>query len=329
MSSLLDELLALVAFDGSRLLLQLVQTLVLVLVLLAVRVVLRHLVNRRVEDPHRLYRWRKVSEYATLVVLVVGVALIWLVGAGSAATYLGLLSAGLAIALQDPIANLVGWLFIVWRRPFEVGDRIQIGEQAGDVVDTDLFLFTLVEIGNWVEADQSTGRVVHVPNRKVFSEPLANYSEGFDYIWHEIPVLITFESDWRRAKAILQQITEQHAPPVDEEVRQSLQRAARRHMIIYENLTPIVYTRVDESGTRLTMRYLVAPRRRRAAEERIWQAVLDAFAREERIEFAYPTRRLYYYQPEADPALPARAGPGGQPQVVDPPARGERDEWDD
>jgi len=92
-----------------------------------------------------------------------------------------------------------------------VGDRIQIGEHAGDVVDLRIFQFTLVEIENWVAADQRTGRVIHVPNGRVFNEVVANYSRGFEYIWNEVPVRVTFESDWEAAKAILQEIANRQA----------------------------------------------------------------------------------------------------------------------
>lgn len=102
------------------------------------------------------------------------VARLWFVGLQSLSTFLGLLTAALAIALQDPIVNLAGWLFLIWRRPFRVGDRIQIGDIRGDVIDMRIFQFSLLEIGNWVNADQSTGRVIHVPNGKVFREPQAS-----------------------------------------------------------------------------------------------------------------------------------------------------------
>ena len=74
-------------------------------------------------------------------------------------TFLGLLSAGVAIALKDPLVNLAGWGFIVWRKPFGIGDRIQLGDSRGDVIDQRIFMFTLMEIGNWVDAERSTGRV--------------------------------------------------------------------------------------------------------------------------------------------------------------------------
>jgi small-conductance mechanosensitive channel len=147
--------------------------------------------ERRIEDVRIRYRWKKTSLYVSFFVVTFIIGRLWFEGFQSLATYLGILSAGLAIALKELVANFVGWAFILWRRPFEVGDRIQIGGVAGDVIDLRIFQFTLLEIGNWVDADQSTGRVIHVNNGKVFSEPLANYSKGFAYIWNEIPVLVT------------------------------------------------------------------------------------------------------------------------------------------
>ena len=97
------------------------------------------------------------------------------------------------------------------RRPFALGDRIQIGKHSGDVIDIRFFQFTINEIGNWVDADQSTGRIIHIPNGKVFTEAQANFTQGFSHIWNEIGVLVTFESDWEKAKNILEKIVEKHA----------------------------------------------------------------------------------------------------------------------
>ena len=95
--------------------------------------------------------------------------MIWFAGLERLATFAGILGAGLAVALHDTIANIAGFLFIMLRRPFEVGDRIEIEGVAGDVIDIRVFQFSLLEIGNWVDADQSTGRIVQVPNGKVLT----------------------------------------------------------------------------------------------------------------------------------------------------------------
>lgn len=285
----LSEALALGLFES-----RLLASFLVIVLLVLVRPLLMAIIGRRTTDVSALYRWRKVLEYSSLVIGLIFLAEIWLVGGRSVATYLGLLSAGLAIALKDPISNLFGWLFIITRRPFEVGDRIEIDGAAGDVIDVRYFQFSLMEIGNWVQADQSTGRIIHVPNQKVFSEPLANFTKGFGYIWHEIEVLITFESDWRRAKTLLEEVVGEHTASLSEAARERLKEAARRYLISYDKLTPIVYTKVVASGVRLTMRYLCDPRRRRGTEMEVWEAVLDAFDAEPQIELAYPTQRVTF-----------------------------------
>jgi len=273
---------------------RLVASLLVILILVAARPLLMALVSWRTDNVTSLYRWRKVFEYSSLVIGLIALAQIWLVAGRSVATYLGLLSAGLAIALKDPIGNIFGWLFIVMRRPFEVGDRIEINGVAGDVIDVRYFQFSMVEIGNWVEADQSTGRIIHVPNQKVFYDPVANFTKGFGYIWNEIPVTITFESDWRRAKELLLQVVTERTTALSEAARERLREAARRYLISYEKLTPIVYTRVADSGVVLTIRYLCDPRQRRGTEMAIWEGILEAFEHEAKIALAYPTQRIYF-----------------------------------
>lgn len=249
------------------------------------------LAYRRAQDPWLRYRWRKSVNYLTLLVGLVLIGRIWVEGVGSLATFLGLFAAGLAVALKDIVANFAGWAFIVWSRPFDVGDRVQVGAYAGDVIDLHLFQFTLNEIGNWVDADQSTGRIVHVPNGTVLSQPVANYDKGFRYIWSEIPVTITLESNWKKAKGILERIAGRHAEQLTEQVEKDLLEASQRYLIAYTKLTPIVYVRVAEHGIRLTLRYLIRSRFRRGSENAIWQDVLEAFAVEPDIDFAYPTTR--------------------------------------
>ena len=280
---------------------KLLVTIAILLVLWLTRLLVLFIVHRRSDDVRIRYRWKKTSQYVAVTVAFVVVGMIWIQGFRSLATYLGLLSAGLAIALRELVANLVGWAFILWRRPFEVGDRIQIGETAGDVIDLRIFQFTLLEIGNWVDADQSTGRVIHVNNGKVFTESVANFSKGFEHIWNEIAVLVTFESNWQKAKEILASIANRHDEEFSAAAEEKLREAARRFMIFYSTLTPTVYTSVKDCGVMLTIRYLCNPRRRRSSEQSMWEDILHAFADNDDIDFAYPTQRFYDNLTEGKP----------------------------
>lgn len=268
-------------------------SLVVILILWLVRVITLRVVWRNTENPQVRYRWQKSSIYASVIIGIFLVSRVWYSGIGSLATYLGLVTAGLAIALQDLVKSFAGWLFIIWRRPFSVGDRVEIGSFAGDVIDIRIFKFSMIEIGNWVDAEQSTGRMIDIPNSLVLSEPLANYTRGFSYIWHEIGVLVTFESNWRKAKKIISEIAQKHATSLSKDAERKLKEATKRYMIFYNILTPTVYTSVKDSGIMLTARYLIEPRRRRSSEQAIWEDILDEFAQCDDIDFAYPTIRYY------------------------------------
>lgn len=287
----------------------LVVSVLAVLIVVMIRRLVLRIVEGRVEDVRLRYRWAKGSAYASFVVVAVVVLAVWLEALSHLGTFLGLLSAGLAIALKEPVSDLAGWIFIVWRRPFELGDRVQVGKDAGDVVDIRLFQFSILEIGNWVGADQSSGRIVHIPNARVFTEPVANYTAQFEYLWNEIAVLVTFESDWRKAKGILLDVAAKHGSGASEEAARAMRRASRKFLIFYQKLTPVVYTSVKDSGVLLTLRYLCRPRQRRGTAEVIWEAVLDAFHDEPDIDFAYPTTRAYFNPVEGKEGARAPLGP--------------------
>jgi small-conductance mechanosensitive channel len=259
------------------------------------------IIHLKVQDVKNKYYWGNAIKYSLFILAFFVVAGIWLQVLGGMATFLGLLTAGLAVALRDPIVNLFAWVFILVRQPFSVGDRIQIGEHKGDVIDIRVFQFTLNEIGNWVDADQSTGRIIHIPNGKVFTESQANYTQGFSHLWNEIGVLVTFESDWEKAKNILHEIIAKHTAQYTTSAKEKLIEASKKFMIFYHTLSPNIYTSVKDSGVMLTVRYICEPRKRRATEHSIWEDILHAFDKHSDIDFAYPTQRFYYEQTKGKP----------------------------
>jgi small-conductance mechanosensitive channel len=268
-------------------------SLLTIILLWLIRTVVIRIVMRKTEDPYVRYRWRKGTVYLLVVLGLMVIGRIWFAGIQSLATFLGLLTAGLAIALQDVVKSVAGWVFVMWRKPFVIGDRIQVGNYAGDVIDIRLFKFSLVEIGNWVESDQSTGRVIHLSNSLILTDVIANYTRGFEFIWNEIPVLVTFESNWQKAKKTLVKIAQKHAAHFSKDAEQRIKEASKRYMIFFTALTPTVYTSVRDSGVLLTIRYLIAPRSRRGSEQAIWEEILTTFSRCKDIDFAYPTQRFY------------------------------------
>src|SRR5690606_18869649 len=105
------------------------------------------------------YKWSKSTRYVISIIGLLIVGRIWFEGVGTFGTYLGLVSAGLVIVLREPVQDIAAFMFIMWRHPFRLGDRIEVNDVKGDVIDQGLFKFSLMEISGWVDADQSTGRV--------------------------------------------------------------------------------------------------------------------------------------------------------------------------
>ncbi|TPE46379.1 mechanosensitive ion channel family protein [Pontibacter mangrovi] len=250
-------------------------------------------IHRQQADLRKKYQWRKAANYTITVLTLILLSYIWFDGFRSIATFLGLLSAGLVLALREPVLNIAGWVFIIWKRPFHIGDRVQIGDYVGDVIDIRLFQFSLNELQGWVKADQATGRVVNVPNLKVFTEPQANYNFGFPFVWQEVPVRVTFESNWQKAKSILWEVMQAHAEQLSEAALVQLKRQTQQHLIFYDSMEPKLFTAVRENGIELTMRYVCSLTRRRQSEHLIWEDVLTKFLAAPDIQFAYPTTRFY------------------------------------
>ena len=213
-------------------------TLAVVLGLWLLSTLILQLVLKREKDLRKRYKWRKFTNYIFTGIGFILLVNVWFGGLRSIATFLGLFSAGLVLALREPVLNMAGWVLIIWKRPFRIGDRIQIGDFYGDVIDLRLFQFSINEIRGWVDADQATGRVVNIPNGRLFTEPQANYNYGFPFIWNEVTVVITFESNWHRAKAILSEIADRHSEKLTEQALQQIKRQSQQHLIFMRISAP-------------------------------------------------------------------------------------------
>ena len=251
------------------------------------------LVIRRLKDDRARFLSQKFWNYGITIIGVLLVARIWFYGIQSLATFLGIFTAGLAIALKDAISNLAGWLFIMTKRPFKMGDRIEMNGIKGDVLDIEMAQFSLLELGNWINSEQSTGRIVYMPNSAIFQHSVFNYTKGFSCIWNELPVLITFESDYKKVKALLQKILDEFFKEHQQEIEQEVKRASRQFLLQYKTILPRLYSSVETDGILYTLRYLCNARQRRNSEHELWERILDEFAADPTIDFAYPTIRYY------------------------------------
>jgi small-conductance mechanosensitive channel len=265
-----------------------------IIILWLVRFLIKRIIWNKTQKVETLYRWRKTIGYTYMLLVFLVLFRVWFNPSWDIVNIVALVAAAVILSLQDLIRSLAGWFTLIWTHPFQVGDRIQIDNGiTGDVIDIRVFKFSLNEVGNWVHADQSTGRVMHVPNSVVLDKTIINFTETFPYIWIELPILVTFESNWQDAKDALQKIADKNSHKVSKNAKAKIKEASKHYMIYYTMLTPIIYTSVEPCGVLLTMRLLVEPHKRRNCEHAIWEDVLTEFAQHKDIDFAYPTQRFY------------------------------------
>lgn len=249
-------------------------------------------INRKINDIKVKHVMRKNVTYSVNFLIILTIIFLWLQNLNSFTIVFSVIGAGVVLALQEAILCLAGWFLLFVRKPFDVGDRIEFGGVKGDVIDIRLFQVSLLEIGNWVEADQSTGRIVNIPNSAVFKKECYNYTSWFEFIWNEIKILVTFESDWKVAEEIILKYANEYSKGIENKVRNEISLMSSKYMIHYENFKPIVYIKIKDSGVELSLRYLIEAKERRISEDDLSRKILNDFEKECKVNFAYKTYRI-------------------------------------
>ncbi len=266
---------------------RLVSSLVIFLILWVIRIFINKIVKHQTKDFRIRYNWRKSSLYVAVFLGIILIGRLWIQGFQPILAFMGIVAAALTITQKEAILNGSGFIFILWRDLFIIGDRIEICEKKGDVIGIGIFYFTIMEVGNWVNSEQSTGRLIKVPNSLVLTNPISNYTRSFPFIWDEITTILTFDSNWQKARNIMQEVAEEQTGNLQEKIEKALKAAADK-MILFHHLRPKVYVEpVSQSpaGIHLTLRYLCEPRKRRDMENSIWEAILIKFGVYEDISF--------------------------------------------
>ena len=199
------------------------------------------LVLRRVDHATVQTRFwtRQAISLVAAIVLILGLLSIWFSDPTRLATALGLMSAGLAFALQQPVTSIASYFVILRGNTFTVGDRISMGGVRGDVMRLGFIQTTIMEMGEppavqgadpavWVKSRQFTGRIVTVSNAKIFAEPVYNYTRDFPFIWEEMAIPITYQADRARVEAIMLEARRGSSRSIRTHSRPSIRRACRR-----------------------------------------------------------------------------------------------------
>ncbi len=239
------------------------------------------------KNERRVFWTRQGISITVALVNIIGLLSIWFDDPTRLATAIGLVTAGLAFALQRVVTALAGYILILRGKTFNVGDRITMGGIRGDVVGLGFLQTVIMEMGQppeaqnadpamWVEARQYSGRIVSVTNAKVFDEPVYNYTRDFPFLWEEMHLPISYSADRNKAEQILLDAVRRHTKDIAEIGEEALKELERRYFLKRSELGPRVFVRLTDNWVELAVRFVVEDHGIRELKNQISRDILDA-----------------------------------------------------
>jgi small-conductance mechanosensitive channel len=248
---------------------------------------------------------RRLGSYLTALLVLVVLCFYFLEDLKAIAAVLGLAGAAVIIALSDLCSAFAGWFIIVSSRKIRVGDRVEIDGCRGDVIDIQLLRTTLVELNNWLEVDEPTGRIVAFPNNFIFKLPVFNCAHIHPYVWNKIDVTVTFETPAEKAERMLLEVlsdeTREEFAAAEEGAELHEKRYGSKHKCY---CAPRVHSVIADSGVTFSVFYVCHFRQVAGTRDRINRRIIDLFNREADLDFAYPTERHIPTPPPGHAAAP-------------------------
>ena len=220
-----------------------------------------------------------VSNHAYQVVLnileVLILIIIWDEYIKGLMTLISVISAAMTIALRDFILNFFCGIYIKFKKPFKVEDRIQIGDIKGDVMSTSTFSFEILEVSTKEDNGQSTGIVIHYPNSSIISGPVKNINKGFKYIWDEMIIKIEIDCDLANNKKEIYKIVNSldTVKNIPRKKKNQIDDVNTTNRVYFNKFDPIIYTKIVDNHVELALRFLMHPKKARYIESVIWNKI--------------------------------------------------------
>jgi small-conductance mechanosensitive channel len=286
----LEQILSFISFN-TEIGLKILITIAFLIVLWLLRRIANALIGESLRDRYNGRTWFWAGQglnLFTAVLLILGLLKIWFDNPNRLATAIGLVTAGVAFALQRVIAAVAGYFLILRSNIFSVDDRITMGGVRGDVIALGFTHTKIMEMGqpvslqdptspSWVKSRQFTGRIVTVTNDKIFEQPVYNYTQDFPYLWEEISIPISYSADREVAEQILLECATRHTENINQMSQESLRVMRDRYFFHAADLTPKVYYRITNNWLELTVRFVVREHGIRDLKDTISRDLLKAF----------------------------------------------------
>ncbi|MGC8533234.1 MAG: mechanosensitive ion channel family protein [Candidatus Parvarchaeum sp.] len=229
----------------------------------------------KISDIKQRYNLKKIVAIVILFIDFVIVISLFVNDSSIVALSAGLFSAGVAFSLRDPITSFLAWIIILFMRPIKVGDRIKIGTEEGDIIDINMFFITIMEINDWVEGDLYTGRIVEIPNNRIMSQDVINFSKGFEYIWDNITIPILFDSDYNKIAKEIRKIADNKTKKFFEGAQRDYEKLKKAYFISRGDIHPTVFISFNDNYIKINLRYITNLWERKKTQSEISSGILD------------------------------------------------------
>ena len=270
--------------------------LALAIVYFIFRIALENSIVRTIKDDKTRYSVRKAISIVYILVFALVLIRIWIEDSEALLVSYGLIGAGVAIALQDVFKNFAGGILIFSSGTYRVGDRIEIDSKFGDVIDIGLMYTTLLEIREWVEGDQATGRLTVLPNGKVITSVVQNYTKDHSFIWDEIELPITYQSDWKLAIERFSAVIEDEAAELTKHAEKDMKNIMAKYYLPKRGVEPAIFVTLTDNWINLSIRYIALVRERRILRDRIYRRLMEVVdGSDGRIEVASETLGITHF----------------------------------
>ena len=243
-------------------------------------------VFRYVHDPRRRYQFLLLRRIVLWCAIALTIAFALASEIGSIATFAGLITAGIAVALQNVILAIAGYFFLIGKYGVRVGDRVQISGVTGDVIDIGLIRLHLMEVGGTGIDRQPTGRVVVFSNAVVFQPAASFYKQipGTNFVWHEVSLMLAPDSDYDLAEKRVLGAVEKVYADYRESIEQQYREMERTLNFASVPPQPRSQLRVTQSGLEVVVRYPVALERAMEIDDRVTRELLHSLQQPPRLK---------------------------------------------
>ncbi|MDW7732689.1 MAG: mechanosensitive ion channel [Methanolobus sp.] len=253
------------------------------------KVILERAVIKNITDKKTQYEISKIVSILYIVALLLAVTRIWVADPQVLLVSYGLIAAGVTVALQDLFKNFMGGIIVFTSSTYRVGDRVEVNSKFGDVIDIGILNTTLFELKEWVNADQPTGRITTIPNGFVLNSHINNYTKDNPFIWEEITVPLTYDSDWKDANERIMRIVREETRDLTIAAQEQISELNKKYYLADGIREPAIYLKITDNWIELHIRYLTLSRERRLLHDKISRLILEDIQKDNKITIASAT----------------------------------------